>query len=1846
MSKPTLRHRLQLLVACFVSLALVFDLVPMSPVPSAHALAEDALEVDYGQAFADDEGEDSGQPAVDETSVGDEHKDQDAVPDGGSEESVSGGINDTEEGLQDGELGDDRGDALEAEETETIVRSSAPLADNLLASAATKPFTVYRADNKLGDYDTWAAVFSAMNTAGYKNAPDRIVLNADYEMTSSDVGKVLNNSYRNNGGTYTGSLTIEGNNHTVSRATGVSGDLFTFSIAYWNANTPVLITIQDLTIMGSDAASGSLINRQGTAPLLLSNVTLDGGADAGSAFTMRGDGGAVATTDGGNVTFLGGSITRTADSAGPLVSRTGGAGTLAFIGTGISRGRATGNLIEDAGTGWMAMRSLTLDGTHAGGIECSSSLVYKTSTGALYFGNNNDLTVDEGVSIVGGTTTGDLIYRSGAGAIALTKSELVGPTVDTESSLIRMGAGNFYLTQSTVTRGVDTGIALYKTGTSDTVFTSSTIDGNEVEGAQSLFKITSAHTVKFIDTTVKGHAGAEGTYAADVSISADVDVSGSTTITGNKAGKDAANLHVSDTYTHFDIVGQLKGTVGVSSGSCKPNTNFAYLETGASGIDNLKSDAYGDNLHAVMNGDHPIRWAADDDLSAMFGFPDVSIDTLKTYPSAEDLALLPDGAIAGVGNEDKTNPYMIWKSASYNADDNSMDIVLNYFQKQVALNLDFIFVIDETGTMTDNKTANGYTQSQALWARYAALKASQGVLGLNDEYAEYGANVRCSFISWSDTKLQESEFYNNFSEAENFVKSYTALGGGTNHNVGINAATAKAQKSREDGQKPIVIYLSDYQGMFAIGGGNYLKQENIDALTEAAESVYAFLIYETYDTTEKGRMKLLTDYEYHYYMANKSDPSTLITPFVQIVRDAVAKCGTTTTVDDVLANGVKAGADANGVTSSDTVQDTHSNEAIYATASGTAQWKILDDDEEDNRLNTGAMYGKKINVPLTDDAYSGSMLTNGSCDVLVDGVSKNSVESPLARKDLVIRLREQKLAGEEDVFLSRGEFILTDCNGKSISLTSDKNGKMVVPYESSDDFDGTFPLDASKTYKLEQTSVSDGVYVKPSGYWTLATDAATGKITVTETDPEGYTYQTLPMAAESGALVVENEKPVYKIVLPSESTNVGTYTFKTFKAAVEFANAHKAMGEVDLTIQQLADEYTMEDGDYAVLNRGSGTSTTITTASASDASYPYRGEAGMPGVVVRGYDGNSMLQVKNGSLAFEDIIFDGASDTYASLGTNSTGYGGILNVQDGEITLGANATFRNSRVDTSDGKAEDGGAVYIKKGTLVLDDASKIEDCSATGRGGGVFVNGGARLLMHGSAQITRCASVKQGGGICGASNSYIGLLDKVDGSGNVILPCTAVISDNCTESERGGGIFYSGGMLSGEDASVYIAGGSICDNTAKRGGGIYLTTGSNTTTLVIDGSTCIAQNNANDGAGLYANGDSSGVLRATLGDDVVLARNIASNNGGGAYVNGGNTVALMGTTVSGNQAKNGAGLYIASGITALSGDTSVNTNMASANGGGAYVADGSTLRVSGAVRIEDNTKAGSASNNVYLPGTSGESADSKAMGVLQLAGNLTGSVGVMAESAWHDGFETGGVEEQFAQTQFTNNNYTGYENFFNDRETSMVGRAGSGSNSTNIVWASNVVLRVSQVISGTGANLTRSFSYSLALPEGTESITGTIQNKSANRTEEETYTFDAQHAGFVLYNGESLLITETVPGTTYEIYENDEDVCAAKVTDESLVPANVYGLAVVCTSSTDSLTFEQDATDVRKVSVTPIIGTEASPATITFTNVLPVSEVPATGLDDNVAAWGVLSGVALAGMVGLWGIRRRQAVA
>lgn len=359
------------------------------------------------------------------------------------------------------------------------------------------------------------------------------------------------------------------------------------------------------------------------------------------------------------------------------------------------------------------------------------------------------------------------------------------------------------------------------------------------------------------------------------------------------------------------------------------------------------------------------------------------------------------------------------------------------------------------------------------------------------------------------------------------------------------------------------------------------------------------------------------------------------------------------------------------------------------------------------------------------------------------------------------------------------------------------------------------------------------------------------------------------------------------------------------------------------------------------------------------------------GAVIYGPNGEDTVGVLNCTFTLTGPYGGTGTITHKSgqLGRGVRVYeGNTFNMYQGVIT--GNTVAYSHELDHRGGGVYNAGTFNMYGGTIsnnnLAMDRSTINKKDYVG--GGVCNVGIGTFNMHGGTISGNRATV--GGGVhnrgtfkmCGGEISQnevfsgfhitgeVGGGVYVDKGGNFIMS-GGTIKDN--KAASGGGVYVSKTYVAtntDNPARFTLDGGTISSNTATNGGGIYRCEG---TTMNLNGGT-LDLNSATNGGGLYIEGTGTDTFTIST----AITRNDA-DYGGGVYTSG--TVTLKNTTIGqgkvsgakGNLAmKQGGGVFV-NGTLTLDNCT-VTGNRAVTHGGGVYVAKSKTFTMSGG-KITEN---------------------------------------------------------------------------------------------------------------------------------------------------------------------------------------------------------------------------------------------------------------------------------------------------
>lgn len=240
--------------------------------------------------------------------------------------------------------------------------------------------------------------------------------------------------------------------------------------------------------------------------------------------------------------------------------------------------------------------------------------------------------------------------------------------------------------------------------------------------------------------------------------------------------------------------------------------------------------------------------------------------------------------------------------------------------------------------------------------------------------------------------------------------------------------------------------------------------------------------------------------------------------------------------------------------------------------------------------------------------------------------------------------------------------------------------------------------------------------------------------------------------------------------------------------------------------------------------------------------------------------------------------------------------GGAIKSIGGDININSTCKIHDCESGT------EGGAIYARSGSTVIMRGGSVYDNKAMEEGGGLFITYSTCLLYDGSIKNNSAGAT--GGGV------FSGYTSKLQVGLAGVGP---IISDNFS-IQAGGGVRCNGGTGDSGGTSEFY-GGTISNNvSSSSGGGISVGLPSNVCeSRVKISEMTIAKNHAQyTGGGISFSNGVKGIGENTVRVlNSIIEENNAMTDGGGMLVN--TNVAVGGTAIRTNKAKNGGGLFIAS---------------------------------------------------------------------------------------------------------------------------------------------------------------------------------------------------------------------------------------------------------------------------------------------------------------------------------------------
>ena len=349
-------------------------------------------------------------------------------------------------------------------------------------------------------------------------------------------------------------------------------------------------------------------------------------------------------------------------------------------------------------------------------------------------------------------------------------------------------------------------------------------------------------------------------------------------------------------------------------------------------------------------------------------------------------------------------------------------------------------------------------------------------------------------------------------------------------------------------------------------------------------------------------------------------------------------------------------------------------------------------------------------------------------------------------------------------------------------------------------------------------------------------------------------------------------------------------------------------------------------------------------------------------------EGGGAIAAAGGTVYAEDCTF------LRNAATGASGSGGAVLLND----LGTLTALRCTFASNSASRA--GGAVEHAAGASSM---AYFQDCTfdanttgnAPGNGGAVHVTGPGNVkVLRGEASGNTAAAeggafwngagemhlqdVLIAGNVASGADADQGGGGVYNLAGRLLITGSTVIRDNRADGASGSG----GGILVDDGASLEAYNTRISGNSASRaGGGIEDNSGASTTlklgNVVLEANATGAA--PGNGGGLHVTGPGNVELHGG-----VVSGNTAAAEGGGLW-NGGGTMLVLGTVVTGNVAsgadadQGGGGIFNLGGDLVVDNGASITANVAdgASGSGGGILSTGGTVRVTRSV-IADNTSS------------------------------------------------------------------------------------------------------------------------------------------------------------------------------------------------------------------------------------------------------------------------------------------------
>lgn len=336
------------------------------------------------------------------------------------------------------------------------------------------------------------------------------------------------------------------------------------------------------------------------------------------------------------------------------------------------------------------------------------------------------------------------------------------------------------------------------------------------------------------------------------------------------------------------------------------------------------------------------------------------------------------------------------------------------------------------------------------------------------------------------------------------------------------------------------------------------------------------------------------------------------------------------------------------------------------------------------------------------------------------------------------------------------------------------------------------------------------------------------------------------------------------------------------------------------------------------------------TASFSDLTFT-NNSAGTNAGAIRVLGDGQVLTISNSTFTSNSASAEGGAieaiaDKFSITGSTFTSNSATLGGAIASIhAIGRTINIENSTF-TSNSASSNGGAIYSRKiaDTVTADPTVRIIGSTISnntaGTGAGIYVTADKNTLIHiETTLIADNTANGSGGGI-----ALTGINDEITFRANILQ---STIRGNRASGFDGGGIFSTAGEM-------IITNSVIRENIAQRDGGGIFESGTATTLL----RSTVASNTAGQrGAGMF---------KSRVNTNIALTESLFSNNtttngdGGALFFNNGNSITVLGSTISGNTGTSGGGLRLSQITTATINNSTITNNTARTTFGGVSFAN------------------------------------------------------------------------------------------------------------------------------------------------------------------------------------------------------------------------------------------------------------------------------------------------------------------